>query len=226
MTTTIGTLEKNVELVLENLTPSEKAKYVYDETWNIANRQSKGINEEIHQQEIERFFHRHVATLNAGSYIEFLVAEGRLNTGKWADMYFRGMLEGFEREDALLTLLICAESRAWITDYKDLITTGKRDPVVIERMGIVREHMKGFLARKREIAESVKEIMKADFWQTWKIERPVIDESENKEIVDFCEKGIAWMAERDLQALADGEIVQKPRRARGKATPSPAPSPI
>ena len=92
MSTTVGTLEKKVETVFENLTPAEKAKYVYDESWRIADRQSKGIDEETHQQEIERFFHRHVATLSAAGFIEYLIAEETLNTNKWSWMYFYKVL--------------------------------------------------------------------------------------------------------------------------------------
>ncbi len=222
-TTTVGTLSKDVEKIVSTLSPEEMAKYISNEINSIATSQAGDADEDARLADVRRIYDEHVITRDMYEYAKFWRAMDTEDIRHWTGAYFRGVLDGLQREDALLTLLIRAESRAWITDYKDLLTTEKRDPVVVERMGIDREHMKGFLARKREIAETVKEIMKADFWQTWKIERPVIDLSENN--MAICEKAEAWIAERDLQVAPSG-TVKKPRRVRGKATPSSAPSPI
>lgn len=168
MSTTVGTLEKKVETVFENLSPGEKAKYVYDETWRIADRQSKGIDEETHQQEIERFFHRHVATLSATGFIEYLIAEDRLNTGKWAGMNFSSTLVGYDREDCLLQLLI---------SYMDLINDlfaqickkkGKRPIENPIRNELIEEYRK----RRAAILKDAKVIWNDGFWEQWNTLRP------------------------------------------------------
>lgn len=168
MSTTVGTLEKKVETVFENLSPAEKAKYVYDETWRIADRQSKGIDEEAHQQEIERFFHRHVATLSASGRIEFLIEEDRLNTGKWAGMHFSSTMLGYDREDCLLHLLIL---------YTDLINDlfaqickkkGKRPIENPARTELIEEYRK----RRAAILKDAKVIWKDGFWDQWNVTRP------------------------------------------------------
>jgi peroxiredoxin family protein len=168
MSTTVGTLEKKVETVFETLTPAEKAKYVYDETWRSADRQAKGIDEETHQQEIERFFHRHVATLSATGYIEFLIAQDRLNTGKWAGMYFASTLMGYDREDALIDLLI---RYAGLT--KSLIRgkCAKKDKLHAAAPGM-DEMINGFRERQAAIIKDAKGIWKDGFWEQWNIPRP------------------------------------------------------
>jgi hypothetical protein len=88
MSTTVGTLEKKVETVFENLTPAEKAKYVSDRIWDISVRQSKGFDEEAHHQDIETFLRRHVLTLSAPDYIDYITAEKNHDINKWAWMYF------------------------------------------------------------------------------------------------------------------------------------------
>jgi hypothetical protein len=88
MSVSVGTLEKNVEKIFENLTPAEKAKYVTEEAWKIAEGRSMGINGDTHRSDVERFWHRHVLTMSAEDYIKFLVAEDKLNVDKWAGMYF------------------------------------------------------------------------------------------------------------------------------------------
>lgn len=168
MSTTVGTLEKKVETVLENLTPAEKAKYVYDETWRIADRQSKGIDEESHQQEIERFLHRHVATLSATGYIEFLIAEDRLNTGKWAGMHFVSTLEGYDREDALIDLLI---RYAGLTKSLIREKCTKTDKLHAQSSGM-DEMINGFRKRQADIIKDAKGIWKDSFWEQWNITRP------------------------------------------------------
>jgi hypothetical protein len=168
MSTTVGTLEKKVETVFENLTPAEKAKYVYDESWRSADRQAKGIDEEAHQQEMERFFHRHVATLSAAGRIEFLIAEDRLNTGKWAGMYFTSTLMGYDREDALIDLLI---RYAGLT--KDLIRAkcAKTDKLHTKASGM-DEMINGFQNRRTAILKDAKTIWKDGLWEQWNIPRP------------------------------------------------------
>jgi len=168
MSTTVGTLEKKVETVFENLTPAEKAKYVYDETWRIADRQSKGIDEETHQQEIERFFYRHVATLSASGFIEYLITEDRLNTGKWAGMHFSSTMLGYDREDCLLHLLISYvdlinDLFAQSPTKKKKIISGSpaRDEIVID-----------FQKRRDAILRDAKTIWKDGCWEQWNIPRP------------------------------------------------------
>jgi hypothetical protein len=168
MSTTVGTLEKKVETVFENLTPAERAKYVYDETWRIADEHSKGIDEESHQKEIERFFHRHVATLSAGGYIEFLIAEDKLNTGKWAGMYFTSKLTGYDREDCLLLLLI--DYMHLVNDLfaqsckkrnKEYSSSPARDEVIAD-----------FQKKRAEIVKEAAIIWKDGLWERWNIPRP------------------------------------------------------
>ncbi|HNX17563.1 MAG TPA: hypothetical protein PKM50_04435 [Methanoregula sp.] len=168
MSTTVGTLEKKVETVLDNLSPAEKAKYVYDETWRSADRQAKGIDEETHQQEIERFFHRHVATLSAAGQIEFLIAEDRLNTGKWAGMHFTSTMLGYDREDCLLDLLILY---AELTKYLIRVKCAKKDKLHAESPGM-DEMITRFRERRADIIKDAKGIWKDGFWEQWNITRP------------------------------------------------------
>lgn len=168
MSTTVGTLEKKVETVFENLTPAEKAKYVYDETWRIADEHSKGIDEETHQQEIERFFHRHVATLSAAGYIEFLIAEDKLNTGKWAGIHFTSTLKGYDREDCLLDLLI---RYAELTKHLIQEKCAKTDKLHKESPGM-DEMINGFRLRQADIIKDAKGIWKDGFWEQWNTPRP------------------------------------------------------
>ena len=92
MSTTVGTREKKVETVFENLTPKEKAKYVSDQIWAISVRQSQGFDEEAHQRDIENFINRHVFTLSAPDYIDYITAEKNHDINKWAKMYFYSIL--------------------------------------------------------------------------------------------------------------------------------------
>ena len=178
MSTTVGTLEKKVETVFENLTPAERAKYVYDETWRIADGQSKGIDEEAHQQEIERFLHRHVATLSAAGQIEYLIAEDKLNTGKWAGIHFTSTMVAYDREDCLLQLLISymnlvndlfAQSSA----KKKKIPSGSpaRDEIIVD-----------FQNRRAAILKDAKGIWKDGLWEQWNIPRPDLSQDFMKAI--------------------------------------------
>lgn len=168
MSTTVGTLEKKVETVFENLTPAEKAKYVYDESWRSADRQSKGIDEETHHQEMERFFHRHVATLSAAGQIEFLIAEDKLNTGKWAGMFFTSTIVGYDREDCLLHLLISYVdlvndlfAQSFTKKKKIFSGSPARDKIIID-----------FQNRRAAILKDAKTIWKDGCWEQWNIPRP------------------------------------------------------
>lgn len=197
MSTTVGTLEKKVETVLENLTPEEKAKYLYDKTWDIANRQANGSNEEAHWNEIKNFFHRHVATLGARDYIAFLTADDNLNTRKWAGMYFSSQLAGLDREDALIALLLFEKERIWINEIlkPDKV---KEDPVWKERLERDREQIKGLRNRKRAIFKEIKEILEADFWEKWEIERPQLELPDSEEFLTTIEEVETRAAKRDL----------------------------
>jgi len=170
MSTTVGTLEKKVETAFESLTPAEKAKYLYDETWRIADRQAKGIDEETHQQEIERFFHRHIATLSAAGQIEFLIAEDKLNTGKWAGMYFTSTLMGYDREDCLLDLLLL-----YAEPVKSLIREkrSKKDKLHAESLGM-EIMLNRFRERRAAILKDATVIWKDGCWEQWNIPRPVL----------------------------------------------------
>lgn len=168
MSTTVGTLEKKVETVFENLTPDEKAKYLYDESWRSADRQAKGEDEEAHQQNIERFFHRHVATLSASDYIKFLIAEDKLNTSKWSGMYFTSTLIGYDREDCLLQLVI---------GYMDLVNTlfaqlSAKKKKVYSGSPARDEVKANFQKRRADILKDAKLIWKDVLWEQWNIPRP------------------------------------------------------
>lgn len=167
MSTTVGTLEKKVEMVFENLTPEEKAKYVHDETWNIANRHSEGFDEEAHQRGIERFFHRHVATLSAAGYIEFLITQDKLNLHKWAGMYFTSTLTAYDREDCLLQLLILHVPLDLIIPQR----TAKKGKEQITNPA--REEMlEQFRKRRAAILKDAKVIWNDDFWEREGLTRP------------------------------------------------------
>jgi len=178
MSTTVGTLEKKVETVFENLTPAEKAKYVYDETWRIADEHSKGIDEEAHQQEIERFLHRHVATLSAAGQIEYLITEDKLNTGKWAGIHFTSTLKGLDREDCQLDLLILY---AELTKYLIREKCAKKDKLKAEIPGM-DELLNVFRKRQADIIKEAKSIWKDVLWEQWNIPRPELTQDFMKAI--------------------------------------------
>jgi hypothetical protein len=191
MSTTVGTLEKKVETVFENLTPAEKAKYVYDETWRIADRQASGEDEDAHQREIERFFHRHIATLSAAGYIEYLIAEDKLNTGKWAEIHFTSTLKAYDREDCQIQLLI-----HYAELVKHLIAQEciKKDKLYKTTPGI-DEMIRGYQDRRTAILKDAKIIWKDGFWEQWNIPRPELSpefleaiEADNKPPVSAEEK--------------------------------------
>jgi hypothetical protein len=172
MSTTVGTLEKKVETVFENLTPAEKAKYLYDESWRIADRQAKGEDEEAHQKNMERFLHRHVATLSASGQIQFLIAEDKLNTGKWGGMYFTSTLKAYDREDCLLQLLIEDADL-----MKRLISEkcAKKDKLRTATPGL-DEMIRRYQDRRTAILKDAKTIWKYGLWEQWNIPRPEISQ--------------------------------------------------
>jgi len=168
MSTTVGTLEKKVETVFEDLTPEEKAKYLYDKTWDFANRQAEGFNEEAHWNEIKNFFHRYVATLSAPDYIAYLIAEDKLNTRKWARMHFTSALEAYDREDSLLHLLMLYAKPLDLIISQKSAKKGK-EPVI----NPAREEMIDRIKERRvAILKDAKVIWKDDFWERENLPRP------------------------------------------------------
>jgi hypothetical protein len=168
MSTTVGTLEKKVETVFENLSPVEKAKYVYDETWRIADRKANSEDEEAHQQEIERFFYQHVATLSAVDYIKFLIADDKLNTRKWAGMHFTSTLMAYDREDCLLDLLIIDMD---LLDHL-LSQKGKKKGKGQGTNQNRNELIEQYRERRAAILKDAKVIWKDDFWERERLSRP------------------------------------------------------
>ena len=172
MSTTVGTLEKKVETVFENLTPEEKAEYIYDETWRVADEQAKGIDEEAHQQNIERFFHRHVATLSASGYIQFLIAEDKLNTSKWAGIHFTNTMMAYDREDCLLHLLILDAELLEFLIHEKTKKPGQSKTKKIAVNPDWARMIEGYKSRRAAILKDAKQIWKDDLWERWNIPRP------------------------------------------------------
>ncbi len=104
MTTTISTLEKNVEKRYEELTPEERAQWVSAEEIKIAVDGSKGINVSDREAELDRFVQKYVMPLNNWQYACFMRETDTCNIRFWAEAYFNAVLKGYDREEALIAL--------------------------------------------------------------------------------------------------------------------------
>jgi len=196
MSTTVGTLEKKVETVLENLTPEELAKLISKEVISISYDQAAGNDEDARLKEIHRIYDRYVLTKDWSDYAKFWRATDEEDIRHWSGAYFTSTLKGLEREYALISLLLLSESRVWLIDY--IAWTKNHDPERREILVDKREHIKGYLQRRQEIQQVIKEALDAGFWEQWKIPRPVIDPTTFEEFQDLFGDLEGWIMARDL----------------------------
>lgn len=196
MSTTVGTLEKKVESVMENLTPEELAKLINKEVISISYTQATGKDQDARLAEIHRIYNKYVLTKDWPGYAKFWRTMDEEDIRYWSRTYFTSMLQGLERESALITLLLLSESRIWLVDY--IAWTKNHNPEQKEILEDKRKRIKEFLQRWQEIQQAGKEALDAGFWEQWQMPRPTIHITTEEEFRDLFGDLEEWIMARDL----------------------------
>jgi hypothetical protein len=120
----------------------------------------------------------------------------------WSWAYFTSMLDGIAKQDALIVLLIRAESTLWITRYKDYLTHPNKE--IKDILEHDRQEIKCLLKRRQEIRQAINEMIEAGFWEQWNIPRPSIDMAESDEFLNILNDVEQWITTRDLDKKIHG----------------------
>jgi hypothetical protein len=202
MSTTIGTLEKNIEKVISTLSPEELAKLLSEEVISISNNQAAGKDQDARFAETIRIYEQHVLTKDWPVYAKFWRTMHEEDIRYWSWAYFTSMLDGIAKQDALIVLLIRAESTLWITRYKDYLTHPNKE--IKDILEHDRQEIKCLLKRRQEIRQAINEMIEAGFWEQWNIPRPSIDMAESDEFLNILNDVEQWITTRDLDKKIHG----------------------
>jgi hypothetical protein len=170
MTVTIGTLQKNVEVQYGALSPTEKAQWFSLEIIDTGKEEARGGDITGKEEAIRDFIKKYVNNLSDWDYACFLKELNSLDTKYWAGAYFTAAINGFVREEALISMLVIYKINKLVRDLIEL-KTGKAD-YLRESIDTAKEHISGYKLRQREINAEIQKTLEAPFWDTWSIPRP------------------------------------------------------
>ncbi len=107
------------------------------------------------------------------NYSKFWRGMWKEQTRIMAKDYFSAVLDGFRRQDALISLLTMEKTHSLLLDVVTWKTsTGPVDPTLKERIDRTKRYIKGLKERQAAIHAEVTEIMNAEFWAIWEIPKP------------------------------------------------------
>jgi hypothetical protein len=185
MTVTVGKLTKNVEKMLESLTPVEKARYMSKERWRISDEVTKGKNIAEQEADLEIIEDRYIMSMGAVDFIRYSQELYNLDTRGWILVYIRRVIEDLQREDALLGLLISLTNKECFDLYKKPKNRGKPSGVDFK---LAEDRASICWNRRCQIKVELDNILKSDFWDKNNIERPIVER--NPELDELIEWSI------------------------------------
>ena len=191
MTVTVGTLQKNVEVQYSALSPAEKAQWFSQEIIDVGRCESRGGDITGREDAIKKFVKQYVNTLSDWDYACYWKELDHQDVKYWANAYFTAAINGFIREEALISMLIIYKTNKLVRDLIEL-KTGKAD-YIREGIDTAKEHLTGYKTRRNEINAEIQEVLRAPFWDTWNIPRPDVEPMFNQEyydLIDDLEKDI------------------------------------
>ncbi len=201
MTATIGTLQKSVESHYEALSPIEKARWFSNEIIDTGRCEARGEDVTTREEEIRNFIKQYVNTLSDWDYACYLKELDHQDIRYWTGAYFTAAINGFIREEALISMLIIYKTNHLIRDLLEL-KKGKAE-YLRGRIDTSKEHITGYKRRRKEINDELKAILSASFWDTWNIPRPDIKpifDQDYYDLVDDLELDIEAYEKRKAPA--------------------------
>ena len=185
MTVTVGILTKNVEKMLESLTPVERARYLSGEWWRLAEKVSSGKNVTAKERDLETIESRYIMSMGAVDFIRYYQERYNLDTRECGKRFIYSYLAGLEQQDALISLLMYEMDHTEYNEYlkpekiKDS-TEWKEEQERLRHMIVVLQE------RKRVIAKEIKDLLVAEFWEIRNIERPMMESFEQNNDCNKC----------------------------------------
>ena len=173
MTVTVGKLTKNVEKMLESLTPVEKARYMSKERWRIADEFPKGKNITAQEADLETIQNRYIMPMGAVDFIRYSQELYDLDTTEWGARFIYTYLAGLEQQYALISLLLVEKDRTAFNEYLKP-DKFKESSVWKAEHESSQKLIADLKERQRAIAKLIKDYLAADFWEIRNIPRPII----------------------------------------------------
>jgi chaperonin cofactor prefoldin len=172
MTSTVS-ISNDVAKVISNLSPDEMAKYYLSTERKIAAEAVAGKDIANREGELTAIYNNHVLKMDWSNYSKFWRAMWKEQTRIMAKDYFCVVLDGFRRQDALISLLTMEKTNSLVHDLVTWKTSkGPVNPTLKRRIDRTKRYIKGLKERQAIIHEEVKEIMSAEFWGIWEIPKP------------------------------------------------------
>ncbi|MEI6841200.1 MAG: hypothetical protein WCK53_08035 [Methanomicrobiales archaeon] len=191
MTVTVGTLQKNVEVQYSALSPIEKARWFSQEVIDVGKCEARGGDITGREEAIKDFIKKYVNNLSDWDYACYFRELNNLDIKYWANAYFTAAINGFIREEALISMLVLYKTDKLVRDLIEW-KKGKAD-YLREDIDTAKEHLAGYKTRRNEINAEIQATLEAPFWDTWSIPRPTgkpVFDQDYYNLIDDLEKDI------------------------------------
>jgi len=175
MTTTVGTLKKDMEKMLGSLTPEKKAEYVHMEYWKIIDESSNGKDGDVRMADLIKTIKKfNTPPWNNLDYFNYTNTKNDLNTKELLRRWRRERLWDLQYIDKLFYSIIDLAVLEY--DHEAKLPVKQRGKNWITNLIRMNEAIEGLCKKSDEIQELIKKIEAAGPLDDLGIERPVSEQ--------------------------------------------------
>ncbi len=179
---TVSAIKKSIDQEMRNLTPTELAKYIWDEQWRVSEMGAAGEDTTDEEKEIKEVYEKYVLTRSIYDYAAFWRGMYFESKEYWGLFFLGRVFPGLVREHALIGLFMLE----MIKRSRLLKFQREKDP---SELKLIRERISEMLPRYRRLGDEIRAIVReTELWNLYGLCKPDLDfERQTQFIEDYIE---------------------------------------